>query len=411
MEQPLINCACIMKLLAVSVWLFVCLTVAGVIGYVYVLWAQYWRWASRRRSPTVVRRVSASPNGSIIAASAVGGVVELAKLAPLPNDKVRAKVDAYRRQLLVQLRRSQIEGARTLALQPDGNRYGVPPRPATQRAREFGSPRTLLCNALKVKLGMLDSFAEPFRSTRYGRYFPKTPFWQERYNTCALVSSAGSLHGARLGDEIDSHDAVLRFNDAPTKGHEEDVGSKTTLRLLNSQVVARPEFDFFDSPLFRNITLVVWDPCKYSEPLAEWVKHPEWDMLTSYWLRREVLPEEHFYILDPKSIWLAWEWLRQESPGPVLRHPPSSGFLGLLLLLRVCSQVDVYEYIPSLRLTKRCHYYEVRDDPGCSLGDWHPLAAEKLLVFHMAQDEQAQHDVFVRGRLTLAAKSCPEAGG
>lgn len=67
----------------------------------------------------------------------------------------------------------------------------------------------------------------------------------------------------------DSHDIVLRFNSAPTEGFEEDVGSKTTIRFLNSQVVSKPEFDFLNSPLYQNITLIVWDPSKYHGSLEE----------------------------------------------------------------------------------------------------------------------------------------------
>lgn len=35
---------------------------------------------------------------------------------------------------------------------------------------------------------------------------------------------------------IDLHDIVMRFNHAPTDGYETDVGKKSTIRVVNSQV-------------------------------------------------------------------------------------------------------------------------------------------------------------------------------
>ena len=39
-----------------------------------------------------------------------------------------------------------------------------------------------------------------------------------RYGSCAVVGSSGRLVGAGHGTAIDDHDAVIRFNQAPTEG-------------------------------------------------------------------------------------------------------------------------------------------------------------------------------------------------
>ena len=83
------------------------------------------------------------------------------------------------------------------------------------------------------------------------RFFPSSPLLaNQRYNTCAVVSSGGSLHKSGLGEFIDSHDLVLRFNNAPTEGHEVDVGKKTSIRIVNSQVVAKPQFKFLEDKFY-----------------------------------------------------------------------------------------------------------------------------------------------------------------
>ena len=48
-----------------------------------------------------------------------------------------------------------------------------------------------------------------------------------------LVGNSGLMLTKKWGKEIDNSDVVIRFNHAPTKGYEEYVGNKTTLRLVN----------------------------------------------------------------------------------------------------------------------------------------------------------------------------------
>uniref|UniRef100_A0A7S0IZG9 Uncharacterized protein n=1 Tax=Calcidiscus leptoporus TaxID=127549 RepID=A0A7S0IZG9_9EUKA len=60
------------------------------------------------------------------------------------------------------------------------------------------------------------------------------------YGACAVVGSGGTLRNAHHGREIDAHDAVIRFNLAPTGGEWlEAVGSRSTFRLFNGQSRSR----------------------------------------------------------------------------------------------------------------------------------------------------------------------------
>jgi len=61
------------------------------------------------------------------------------------------------------------------------------------------------------------------------------------YRTCAVVGGAPSLAVEAHGDEIDTHDAVIRFNDHPAGGaFARHVGSRTTFRVLNSLYASLP---------------------------------------------------------------------------------------------------------------------------------------------------------------------------
>lgn len=77
---------------------------------------------------------------------------------------------------------------------------------------------------------------------------------------------------------------------------------------------------------------------------------------------------------------------------------PSALITGLALTLPFCKYVDMIEFVPSMRITKRCHYYDSHEDLGCTLGDWHPLAAEKLIVlaYNPTDDQVAFDEGYVR---------------
>jgi hypothetical protein len=62
----------------------------------------------------------------------------------------------------------------------------------------------------------------------------------------AVVGNSGKILDQHYGDIIDSHDAVIRFNWAPTEGYEKHVGSKTSIRITNTHFFAaevRPDFN------------------------------------------------------------------------------------------------------------------------------------------------------------------------
>ena len=104
-------------------------------------------------------------------------------------------------------------------------------------------------------------------------------------------------------------------------------------------------------------------------------------------------------LLFSESLWSMWDWLQSVTSWPLLPTPHSSGFLGIILLLQHCSLVHVFEYIPSMRLTKRCHYYDEEDNLGCTLGDWHPLSAEKLVMLSLNTGPDLQ--VYKDGYITI----------
>uniref|UniRef100_A0A8C5GMX1 Beta-galactoside alpha-2,6-sialyltransferase 2 n=1 Tax=Gouania willdenowi TaxID=441366 RepID=A0A8C5GMX1_GOUWI len=275
------------------------------------------------------------------------------------------------------------------------------------KLRTGQSSKELLCQMkTQVELRMVDGQEEPFSLLGWAKVVPKISIDQlfrkqnqSNFKTCAVVSNAGSILGSGLGKEIDSHDAVLRFNSAPTKNYQRDVGSKTTIRLINSQILTQSHFSFMTNSIYKNVTLVAWDPPPYNRDLHKWYAAPDFNLFDPYVKHRKLHPEQPFYILHPSYIWQAWDLVQSNTEVNIQPNPTSSGFMGIILMMALCEQVHVYEYIPSTRQTSLCHYHENFHDVACTLGSYHPLVFEKSLI--QLINTGLESDLRMKGRATL----------
>jgi len=167
--------------------------------------------------------------------------------------------------------------------------------------------------------------------------------------SCAVVSSSGAILDHAYGAEIDAHDLVIRFNDAPTKGYEAAVGSSTGLRFgwhLGKFEKDDSSFDYSDR-----------------------MPHPTHDQLSAAVTR-----------LYPDFLGFK---------GKSATSHPTTGFRGMLLALANCGTVDAYEMAPSrAALRAKYSYYSGQERHADGQGNsWHATF-------------QAEHDLWRRLSLT-----------
>lgn len=81
---------------------------------------------------------------------------------------------------------------------------------------------------------------------------------------------------------------------------------------------------------------------------------------------------------------------------------------GILLMMSMCKEVHVYEFIPSLRHTDLCHYYENYYDAACTLGAYHPLLYEKILFQRI--NKGSIKELHKKGKITVPGFSTVHCG-
>ncbi|KAL2899477.1 Beta-1 6-galactosyltransferase GALT29A [Bienertia sinuspersici] len=83
---------------------------------------------------------------------------------------------------------------------------------------------------------------------------------KRKYSSCAVVGNSGILLSKEYGGLIDSHEVVIRLNNARIESFQRNVGSKTSISFVNSNILhlcARRD-DCFCHPYGSNTPIVMY---------------------------------------------------------------------------------------------------------------------------------------------------------
>eukprot|EP00245_Coleochaete_scutata_P016477 TRINITY_DN770_c0_g1_i1.p1 TRINITY_DN770_c0_g1~~TRINITY_DN770_c0_g1_i1.p1 ORF type:complete len:544 (-),score=72.70 TRINITY_DN770_c0_g1_i1:685-2316(-) len=172
-------------------------------------------------------------------------------------------------------------------------------------------------------------------------------FGGENYRRCAIVGSSGILLSHKDGPAIDSHDLVFRFNSAPTRGFEEQVGARTTHRITNTR-----NFNFRESD-----KEVVFVHLRSGRPLR-YLRE-----------RRTARPLQLLFGLNPEF---------HRYMDRTFGFLSTSGLCGIVIALHKCVEVNLYGFHVSESHGVPYHYYNRTDVPaneGRDSSEWKVVKA------------------------------------
>jgi hypothetical protein len=225
-----------------------------------------------------------------------------------------------------------------------------------------------------------------------------------RFGTCAVVGNSPSLKQYNYGKEIDAHDAVLRLNYAPTAGYEQFVGSKTTIRLVNSILPYNFRPFLYKLLLHKHIVLIRDEemlPVEMYEDaiprkkmnMSETWNAGKWQVIEKYLTLTREFPDTSIYLLHPVFNYLSIYSLMMYYNGLISMNPASSGFVGILLATFICDYVTTYEIATNDPTSGQAlHYYASFSRsvweyiwPRGGYNSWHPLKSEREMIEKMGK--------------------------
>ncbi|XP_072018574.1 alpha-N-acetyl-neuraminyl-2,3-beta-galactosyl-1,3-N-acetyl-galactosaminide alpha-2,6-sialyltransferase-like [Amphiura filiformis] len=184
---------------------------------------------------------------------------------------------------------------------------------------------------------------------------------------CTVVSSSGQLLNRSGGRDIDKSECVIRMNSAPVRGYQDDVGSRTTVRVIghvnlgkglhnNTELQKELFGDVHERP---DIVIIPW---LYAIKINRTTDRA-WN--TAQNLSR-TFPDVKFYVLTSEKMNFSEEIFTKEV-GISRREAHtwlSTGWMTMLFALDACDSIDLYGLVPEDHCqthpndTSLYHYFE-----------------------------------------------------
>jgi len=165
--------------------------------------------------------------------------------------------------------------------------------------------------------------------------------------TIAVVGNSTNLLNNNYSKLIDSHDLVIRFNQARVKGYEVNVGCKTSMRMINHHVFTgttnASQFSKYDINFIPSVDepLIL---CKFLPNYKNIAKSRNIKASVSY-VTDEVYYEAANMLKGGKD--------------------PTMGFIGIIFALKMSSKVSIFGF--DLNKTNNpSHYWEKTNNMGAT---------------------------------------------
>uniref|UniRef100_A0A3Q0S374 Alpha-N-acetylgalactosaminide alpha-2,6-sialyltransferase 6 n=1 Tax=Amphilophus citrinellus TaxID=61819 RepID=A0A3Q0S374_AMPCI len=214
---------------------------------------------------------------------------------------------------------------------------------------------------------------------------------------CALVTSSGQLTGSKRGKEIDRSECVIRMNDAPTLGYQQDVGQRTSLRVIahsSLQRVLQSRQELLN--MSQDTVFIFWGPSSCMR------RDGKGHVYNNLRLLNQLLPKLKVFIISRIKM-LKFDELFKKETGIDRKSSNSwlsTGWFTMAIALELCDRINVYGMVPpdfcrsSSHPTVPYHYYEPSGPSECSMylshernrrGSHHRFITEKTVFANWAR--------------------------